>query len=85
MPLLEAKILYNYQVDTSCGILEVPTSNNFALVNNIAPEVESVIGIGLKALSVDFSTIPASQQALQISLLGTGSNLDINKEAAYRK
>ncbi|KAH8803576.1 hypothetical protein F5884DRAFT_756848 [Xylogone sp. PMI_703] len=82
VPLLEARILSSKDIDSSCG--DINTSGDWARIlrTQASDEAESMIGIGIQALTVEFNTLPASQQALQQTLLGTGTALQTNRAAA---
>ncbi|KAH8807610.1 hypothetical protein F5884DRAFT_857183 [Xylogone sp. PMI_703] len=80
--LLEAKILDFSEIDASCGTGS--GSNAAYLRNTVAPEIESLMGVGIKALSTTFSSLPANQQAFQQLLFGTGDDLDLSRQTALQ-
>ncbi|KAH8820186.1 hypothetical protein F5884DRAFT_849461 [Xylogone sp. PMI_703] len=81
-PLLEARIISSSDIDSTCGDPLISNSYSTYIKKSAGPEVEQMMSRGVQALEVPFGSLPASQQIFQQSLLGTGSNLQTNRQNA---
>lgn len=82
--LVRAKLLSSQDFDPSCGTKASSTSLT-TLTLLVAIEVEEMMTLGIETLQKSFGSLSTDQQIFQQLLMGTGSDLATNRQAAASK